>query len=99
MIFDGRFKYIHVEKMRPMLFDLETDPDELQDLATDPDYKDQIDQLRDLHFEWARQHHNRITRSASIVESMTDDREPPGIYIGYFDEEELRNDGPRLGPD
>jgi len=85
MIFDGRYKYIHVEKMRPMLFDLETDPDELNDLATDPAYIDHIERLRNLHFDWTRQHHNRITRSAAVVESMTDDREPPGIYIGYLD--------------
>ena len=96
MIFDGRYKYIHVEKMRPMLFDLETDPSELTDLATNPAYKDQIKRLSNLHYEWARKHHNRITLSAETIESMTDDKEPPGIYIGYFDKEEFEKDGKTL---
>ena len=93
MVFDGRWKYIHVETMRPMLFDLETDPDELHDLGDDPTYADQIARLRELHFDWARQHHARITRSAPIVEAMTDDREPPGIFIAYWDRDELEADG------
>jgi len=93
MIFDGRWKYIHVEKMRPMLFDLKTDPKEVIDLGDDPAFADQIARLSALHFEWTRQHHNRITRSAEIVESMTDGKEPPGILIGYRNRQEIENDG------
>jgi len=63
MIFDGRWKYVHVEKMRPMLFDLKSE------------------------------HHTRITRSAEIIESMTDDKEPPGIVIAYWDQDELEEHG------
>ncbi len=93
MVFDGRWKYIHVETMRPMLFDLETDPEELNDLGADPAFSDQIARLRALHFDWARQHHSRITRSPDIIEKMTDDREPPGIMIAYWDRKELEADG------
>jgi len=89
MIFDGRWKYIHIETFRPMLFDLETDPNELTDLGADPAYTDQIKRLAEWHFEWTRGHHNRITRSAEIVEGMTDDKEPPGILIGFANVEEL----------
>ena len=98
MIFDGRWKYIHVERMRPMLFDLETDPNELTDLGNDPAHRDQIERMRDLHFEWTRMHHARITMSAETVEDMTDDREPPGIMIGYRDKAELEADGLFLPP-
>jgi len=98
MVFDGRFKYIHVETMRPMLFDLESDPDELIDLGTDPVYAMQIERLSALHFEWSRKHHTRITRSAEIIEKMTDNKEPPGILIGYKDKEELEQDGRKLPP-
>ena len=38
MIFDSRWKYVHVEHMRPLLFDLQNDPDELGDLATIPPF-------------------------------------------------------------
>ncbi len=93
MIFDGRWKYVHVEHMRPLLYDLETDPDEVVDLSKDPAFADQLLRLKDLHFEWTRQHHNRITRSAEIVEIMTDGKEPPGILIGYANKDELERDG------
>ena len=98
MIFDGRWKYVHVEEMRPMLFDLESDPNELVDLGGDPAFAEQVDRLRGLHFEWSRRHHNRITRTAEAVEAMTDAREPPGILIGYRDRAELESDGLRLPP-
>jgi len=98
MVFDGRWKYIHAEKMRPMLFDLETDPDELRDLGDDPNYEDQLERLNALHFEWARQHHTRITLSPETIEKMTDSKEPPGIYIAYWDEEEVVSDGLDMPP-
>lgn len=93
MVFDGRWKYIHVETMRPMLFDLESDPDELHDLGDNPAHQDQIDRLSALHFNWTRQHHSRITRKAEIIEAMTDEREPSGIVIAYWDEKELAANG------
>ncbi len=96
MVFDGRWKYIHVEKMRPMLFDLETDPNELNDLGTDPAFSHQIERLSGLHFEWSRRHHNRITRPAEVVEAMTDAGEPPGIFIGYLNRDELEADAKSL---
>ncbi|MEM6311144.1 MAG: alkaline phosphatase family protein [Pseudomonadota bacterium] len=96
MVFDGRWKYIHVETMRPILFDLETDPHELHDLGADPEYAEQVERLRDLHFAWSRQHHNRTTLSAETIEAMTDEREPPGILIAYWDEEDLMRDGLEL---
>jgi arylsulfatase A-like enzyme len=85
MVFDGRWKYIHVELMRPMLFDLETDPEELHDLGENPAHQDQIERLRELHFAWARRHHSRITRTPQMVERMAANKEPPGIYIAYWD--------------
>ena len=98
MIFDGRWKYIHVETMRPMLFDLENDPDELIDLGGDASYAEHIERLGGLHFEWTRQHHNRITRSAEIVESMAHNKEPPGILIGFANREELEQENLNLPP-
>ena len=96
MVFDGRWKYTHVEHMRPMLFDLENDPNEFHDLGADPSYADEIARLGQLHFEWTRKHHNRITRSAAVVEAMTDRKEPPGIMIGYVNKEELEQQGRAL---
>lgn len=96
MIFDGRWKYIHVEHMRPLLFDLQTDPNELSDLGNDPTFADQIDRMKELHFAWARQHHNRITRTAAAVNMMADRGEPPGIYIGFHEEKDVLAEGMKL---
>ncbi|MEO0691968.1 MAG: sulfatase/phosphatase domain-containing protein, partial [Pseudomonadota bacterium] len=98
MVFDGRWKYIHVETMRPMLFDLETDPGELHDLGDSPDHQGEVERLKALHFNWARQHHTRITRTPEIIEKMTDGKEPTGIYIAYWDREELEADGLKMPP-
>ncbi len=87
MIRDKRWKYVHCENFRPMLFDLERDPHELTDLGADPAYEQQRARLYDAIFTWARQHHNRITVSAERVNTMAG-REPPGILIGYWDEKD-----------
>ncbi len=93
MVFDGRWKYIHVEGFRPMLFDLASDPDELIDLGEDPGHAGQVNRLKEIHFHWAREHHARITCSPDNVEAMTDDMEPPGIMIGYWNQDELEKGG------
>lgn len=92
MLFDGRWKYVHAETFRPMLFDLETDPDELIDLGADPAHADQIARMEGLHFRWARRLSQRTTRSDDWIAA----RDPvlgearAGILIDYRNEEELR---------
>ena len=76
-----------------LLFDLKTDPDELHDLGDSAEHLDQINRLRELHFEWARQHHSRITRSPKIIEKMAAGKEPPGIYIAYWDRADAEENG------
>lgn len=98
MIFDGRWKYIHCETMRAQLFDLETDPDEVIDLGNDPAFAGQIDRLGALHFQWARKHHNRITRDGPTIDKIVARQEPPGILIGYVNKEELEQNGRVLPP-
>lgn len=93
MIFDGRWKYIQAEHFRPLLFDLQSDPNELNDLGNDPDFAGEIDRLSELHFCWAREHHSRITRRPALIERMTDAKEPPGIFIGFWDRQELEERG------
>ena len=87
MAFDGRWKYVHAEGFRPMLFDLETDPDELTDLGEDPAFKAERACLHEAIFAWARRHHNRLTKSAEWIEQVTG-KEPPGVIICVWDEEE-----------
>ena len=89
MCTDDRWKYVHAEGFRPMLFDLNADPNELVDLgASDRDEHVAIKKLMNERiFEWARRHHNRTTLTYEELEAVTD-AEPPGILIGVWDEED-----------
>jgi len=86
MVRDKRWKYVHCEGFRPMLFDLATDPDELNDLGGDPAYEVERARLSDAIFTWARQHHSRITVTPERVNKMAAGGEPSGIIIGVWDE-------------
>ena len=90
MIRDARWKYIHAEGFRPMLFDLETDPDELEDLGAspEPEHAEVRARLHEAIFAWARRHHSRIVLEPETIENMTG-KEPPGILIGFWDEAEF----------
>lgn len=43
---NGRWKYVHYAKYPPQLFDLETDPDEIRDLAPDPAHAAVLEECR-----------------------------------------------------
>ena len=91
MIRNERWKYVHCEGFRPVLFDLENDPEELTDLGSHPDYSEIRATLHEAIFEWSRRHHNRTTLTAERIEFMTDVVEPPGILIGVWDEQEFES--------
>jgi arylsulfatase A-like enzyme len=91
MVRDRRWKYIHAEGFRPMLFDLESDPDELDDLGADPAYEAVRQRLRDAILSWACRHHNRTTLTPQQIERMAGS-EPPGILIGFWDEAEVERE-------
>jgi arylsulfatase A-like enzyme len=103
MVFDGRYKYIHAERYRPMLFDLQEDPNELIDLGDDSAHADVCARLHETLFEWARKPRQRSTVSDGLIEStnVQDKIVESGILIGFWDEAELehalRNEfGPRM---
>ena len=98
MIFDGRWKYVHVEKMRPLLYDLQADPDELNEIGDDPRFEAEILRLREFHFDWSRKHHRRITKDFEAIGKMTLGKEPPGVIIGYWNESELAEGDIKMPP-
>lgn len=96
MVADGRWKLVFAEGFRPMLFDLETDPQELRDLGADPAFAGQRRRLTEELFAWTRRARSRITRSDAAIAAGDEagrayDRTfAQGIVIGYWDEAEAR---------
>lgn len=70
MVHDGRFKLIHAEGgFRPMLFDLEADPDEFHDLAKGQGHEADCTRLMGHLAAWARRPSQRVTRSDAQIEA------------------------------
>lgn len=91
MISDGRWKYVLFENFRPMLYDLEQDPQELRDLGAQPGYDDVKARLHEALFAWARRPRQRVTVSDTAIESVEVQARiaEGGILIGYWDEADL----------
>jgi arylsulfatase A-like enzyme len=71
MVFDGRYKLMHAEGgLRPMLFDLQSDPDEFNDLAKLPGHEEILDALYDKLATWGRRLAQRVTRSEDDIKNM-----------------------------
>jgi arylsulfatase A-like enzyme len=71
MVYDGRYKMMHAEGgMRPMLFDLQEDPDEFHDLSKGSEHNEVIDKLYlDLR-NWGLRMSQRVTKSESDIIAM-----------------------------
>jgi len=88
MVFDGRWKYVHAEGFRPMLYDLAEDPGELYDLGADPALADTRARLHEMLGRWARRHHNRVTVSDRAI-AETGGELDQNILIGFWDSADL----------
>lgn len=89
MAFDGRWKYIHVEGMDPMLYDLESDPNEFTDLGCDPTFEPIRQRLREAIFEWARKPATRVTATDSQISARSGGEFKRGILIGFWDDDDI----------
>ncbi len=93
MAFDGRWKYVLTEGYRPMLFDLQQDPSELQDqgASSASEHVAARERLHEALFRWARQPRQRVTISDEVIENTEVQARvsEAGILIGYADEADL----------
>jgi arylsulfatase A-like enzyme len=92
MVRDDRYKYVHADGLRPMLFDLATDPHELVDRGADPACAPQRERLLGWLNRWARRQSQRTTISDAQIAARRGGSERKGILIGYWDEAELPAD-------
>lgn len=92
MVFDGRCKFVFGERMRPLLFDLGSDPRELDDRGADPAYEPHRSRLFTALNCWARRQSQRTTISDKQIEARRGTSDRKGILVGYWDESELPAD-------
>ncbi|WP_170480084.1 sulfatase-like hydrolase/transferase [Ruegeria arenilitoris] len=91
MVVTPKWKLIHCEGgHRPILFDLDADPEELIDLGNSAEHEDIIAKLYDNLFAWARRPSQRTTRSEQQLNDMRTKSGGTGVMIGIYDE----NDAP-----
>ncbi len=80
MVFDGRYKMMHsLGGFRPMLFDLQTDPNELTDLAKAAGHSHVLDRLYDHLAEWGLRLSQRVTKSDDDLLAMRGSSARKGI--------------------
>jgi|GEM_PF-5461783 len=70
MAFDGRYKLFHHPGERFQLFDLQEDPQELNDLGGDPGYAKVREQLMRQMLDWGASLKNRTPISKQYMKSQ-----------------------------
>lgn len=90
MIADKRWKFMHAEGgFRPMLFDLQTDPNELNDLGESQDHRDVINKMYDRLARWARRPSQRTTISDADINNKRGKSRRKGVLLGVVDGSEV----------
>ena len=104
MVANTRWKYIYAEGFRPMLFDLENDPNELTDLGTSAEHEPIRQEMFEALSAWARRLSQRTTMSPADVIAERKRSPARGILLGALDETEMSDAqrafyGKRKGPE
>ena len=90
MIADKRWKFMHAEGgFRPMLFDLDADPDELHDLAKSDTHDDVIALMYDRLGQWARRQSQRTTISEQQIIGRRGGSRRKGILLGLYEDTDI----------
>nr|WP_323776801.1 sulfatase-like hydrolase/transferase [Amylibacter sp.] len=93
MVFDGRFKMMHTAAgYRPMLFDLETDPDEFVDLGESPHHAATLERLYSHLHEWGLRMSQRVTKSEEAIRQSRGRSGRKGVMPFLYDGSEVPED-------
>jgi arylsulfatase A-like enzyme len=89
MVADKRWKLIHATGFRPMLYDLQSDPNEFRDLGADPAFAAERERLGAALARWGLRLSQRTTISEAQIKAKRGSAQRRGILIGVWDESEL----------
>ena len=90
MVFDGRYKMMHAEGgHRPMLFDLEADPEEFHDLCKADPPQDVLDRMYGFLGQWGRRMSQRVTLSDQDIRDRRGRSARRGILPFLYDGTEV----------
>ncbi len=92
MAADTRWKYVHAVGFRPMLFDMQSDPDEFRDLGADPSYSAERERFAAALSDWGLRMSQRTTMSEQQILSGRGKSQRRGILIGVWDETDIPQD-------
>jgi len=90
MVTDERWKFIHAEGgFRPMLFDLQNDPDEFTDLGDSAEHANIIALMYERLGKWGRRMSQRVTVSDDQINAARTGGKQVGILIGVYEPDEV----------
>jgi arylsulfatase A-like enzyme len=89
MVADKRWKLVHAPGFRPMLYDLEADPNEFRDLGTEPRFEAERQRLMAALHAWGLRLSQRTTLSERQMRERRGKSLRRGILIGVWDEAEV----------
>ena len=86
MVTDGRHKYVLHQRFEPELYDLDADPDELRDLAGNPEQAATQARLHEALFAWFRRPAQLTTVDEATILRRAETVVSSGIKICWWDE-------------
>jgi arylsulfatase A-like enzyme len=89
MVADKRWKLVHALGFRPILHDLETDPNEFRDLGADPAFEGERRRLMGALHAWGLRLSQRTTISEQQIRDRAGKSQRRGILIGMWDESDV----------
>ena len=93
MIADKRWKFMHAEGgMRPMLFDMENDPEEYFDLGASAEHAAITDMMYERLARWARRMAQRTAISDEEILAGRGRSRRKGVLLGLYDGSEVEPD-------
>lgn len=97
MVTDKRWKFMHAEGIdsatgqpfKPILFDMENDPEEFFDVGIDKENDQVIELMYERLAEWGRRLAQRTTKSEEDIVKMRGASRSKGILVGMYDGTEV----------